>query len=106
MMSWIHLDDVVGAFLHALDDANLRGAMNVAAPNPVSNENFSRMLGEVLHRPTLVPTPAFALRALFGEGARPLLTGQAALPRVLLEHGYSFRFTDLHSALSDLLARS
>lgn len=102
-VSWIHLDDVVGAFLHALDDARLSGPMNVTAPTPVSNLELTRQLGQVLHRPALIPAPSFALRALFGEGADPLLTGQAVLPRALLQHGYKFRFTDLHAALRDLL---
>lgn len=102
-VSWIHLDDVVGAFLHALDDATLSGPMNVTAPTPTTNAELTRQLAEVLHRPALLPAPSFALRALFGEGADPLLTGQAALPRALLEHGYTFRFTELRAALKDLL---
>ena len=57
----------------------------------------------MLHRPSLLPAPGFALKALFGEGAMPLLTGQRALPRQLLEHGYAFRFTEVEPALRDLL---
>jgi uncharacterized protein (TIGR01777 family) len=101
--SWIHLDDVAGAFLHALDDARISGPMNVVAPNPVSNAVLSRTLGRVLHRPSLLPAPKFALRALFGEGAEPIVTGQHVVPRVLLEHGYVFSFNDLEVALRDLL---
>lgn len=103
MQSWIHLDDVVGAFMHALDEARLSGPMNVAAPNAVSNAELSKELARALHRPALIPAPSFALRALFGEGAEPILTGQNALPRALLETGYRFRFTELRAALADLL---
>jgi uncharacterized protein len=100
---WIHLDDVAGAILKAIDDDTLSGPVNVSAPNPVSNAELSKVLGRVLHRPSLLPAPGFALKALFGEGAMPLLTGQRALPRQLLEHGYTFRFTELAPALRDLL---
>jgi uncharacterized protein (TIGR01777 family) len=100
---WIHIDDVAGAVLKAIDDETLTGPVNVSAPNPLSNAELSRVLGRVLHRPSFLPAPGFALKALFGEGAAPLLTGQRALPRQLLEHGYTFRFTELEPALRDLL---
>jgi uncharacterized protein (TIGR01777 family) len=100
---WIHLDDVAGAILKAIDDETLSGPVNVSAPNPVQNAELSKVLGRVLHRPSSLPAPGFALKALFGEGAMPLLTGQRALPRQLLDHGYSFRFTELEPALRDLL---
>lgn len=100
---WVHLDDVVGAMLHALSEPSLMGAMNVTAPNPVTNAEFSRALGKALKRPALLPAPAFALKALYGEGADPILTGQRALPRALLSHGYPFRFVELEAALANLL---
>jgi len=103
MLSWIHLADVVGAFLKAIDDRSISGPMNVTGPTPVSNAELSRKLGDALGRPSLLPAPAFALRALYGEGADPLLTGQAALPRVLIDHGYRHQFTDLDAAFRDLL---
>jgi uncharacterized protein (TIGR01777 family) len=104
MQSWIHLDDVAGAFVHALDEARLSGPMNVAAPNAVSNAELSKELARALHRPALIPAPSCALRLLFGEGAEPILTGQAAVPRALLASGYQFRFTELRAALADLLS--
>ena len=100
---WVHLDDVAGAVLKALDDERLSGPVNVSAPAPVTNAELSRVLGRVLHRPSLLPAPGFALKALFGQGADALLTGQNALPRALLDHGYSFRFVELEPALRDLL---
>ncbi|MFZ5894589.1 MAG: TIGR01777 family oxidoreductase [Myxococcota bacterium] len=99
---WVHVDDVVGAMLHAISEPSLIGPMNVVAPNPVRNAEFSRALGKALGRPALLPAPSFALRALFGEGAEPMLTGQRAVPRALLSHGYAFRFVDLDAALKDL----
>ena len=79
--------------------------MNTVAPNAVDNAEFSDELGRVLGRPALLPAPGFALRALFGAGAEPLLGGQHVVPRVLLDHGYRFQFTNLASALTDLLGR-
>jgi uncharacterized protein (TIGR01777 family) len=100
---WVHLDDVAGAILHALGEPSLFGPMNVCAPTAVTNAELSRAIGKVLHKPALLPAPAFALKLLYGEGAEPILTGQRAVPRVLLSHGYSFRFVDLETALRDLL---
>lgn len=102
-MPWVHLADVAGGILHALGEPSLFGAMNVSAPKPVTNAELSRALGKVLHKPALLPAPAFALKLLYGEGADPILTGVRAVPRVLLSHGYSFQFTDVEAALRDLL---
>jgi uncharacterized protein (TIGR01777 family) len=104
MTSWIHLDDLVGAYVHALDTPSLSGPANFAAPNAVTNAELAKTLGRVLGRPALLPAPAFALRALFGEGAEPLLTGQRAAPNALFASGFRFRFTELEAALRDLLA--
>ncbi|HWA77649.1 MAG TPA: TIGR01777 family oxidoreductase [Polyangiaceae bacterium] len=103
MVSWIHVNDVAGAMLHALDTAALRGPMNTVAPNAVDNAELTATLGRVLGRPAVLPAPGFALRALFGDGAEPLLGGQHVVPRALLETGYRFQFTELSAALTDLL---
>jgi len=100
---WIHLDDVVGALLHAVAEGSMTGPMNVVGPNAVTNAEFSRTLGKALRRPALLPAPSFALRALFGAGAVPLLTGQRAVPRALLAHRYPFQFVELEAALKDLV---
>jgi len=103
-MPWVHLSDVVGAILKGLDDPAISGPLNVTAPNPVSNGELSSALGRVLRRPAVLPAPGFALKLLYGgEGAAPILTGQRALPKALLDHGYQFRFTELEPALRDLL---
>ena len=101
---WIHIADVVGAILLALDDDSLRGPLNLSAPAPVRQREFASALGRVLHRPAFVPTPGFALRILLGEMSTRALDGQRMLPAALQARGYDFRFTDLEAALRDLLA--
>ena len=103
-VSWIHLADQVGAIRFLMEREDARGAYNLTAPNPVVFRTFARVLGETLHRPSGLKTPAFALRALFGEMAdEVLLSGQIALPSRLLDAGYEFRFPELEGALEDLL---
>lgn len=104
MFPWVHQVDVVAAIRFLAADSNARGPFNVVAPDSVSNEEFSRALGRALKRPSALRTPAFALRALFGEGAEPLLTGQRAAPHRLTEAGFSFRYPKVDAALEDCLA--
>jgi hypothetical protein len=103
---WIHLDDVVGAMLRCLDDEAATGAVNLTAPNPVTNAQLSKTLGRVLHRPALLPVPGIALRALYGEMATIVLTGQRAIPTHLAKLGYQFRHAELEAALRDVLSGS
>ena len=77
---WVHLDDVVGAILFALDTAAASGPVNVTAPEPVTNKEFSSALGRVLHRPAFAPVPGLAVKALYGEMAMIVTTGQRAVP--------------------------
>jgi uncharacterized protein (TIGR01777 family) len=102
---WIHLDDVVGALRFCLSEPGARGPINLAAPTPVSNAEFSAALGRVLRRPALLPVPALALRLLYGEMSEIVTTGQRVVPRRLLELGFSFRHPELEAALRDVLAR-
>jgi hypothetical protein len=101
--SWIHLDDEIAALLRCIDDESLRGPINLCAPEPVSNAEVSRAIGELLHRPALLKAPGFALKALFGEGAEPLLGGQWGVPRALLQAGFAFRYAEIHAALRAVL---
>jgi uncharacterized protein len=101
--SWIHLDDEVAALLRCVDDDSLRGAVNLCAPEPVSNAELSRLIGELMHRPAALKAPGFALKALFGEGAEPLLGGQWGVPQALHEAGFQFRYSDVRSALRAVL---
>jgi uncharacterized protein (TIGR01777 family) len=102
-MSWIHHADMGGILLMALDNPSASGPINGTAPNPVSNKEFSKVLGRVLHRPAFLPTPRFALRLMLGEVAQLVTTGQRVLPRRALQLGYSFRFPSLDAALADIL---
>jgi uncharacterized protein (TIGR01777 family) len=98
---WVHLDDVVGAILFELDTEALSGPVNVTAPEPVTNRELSKTLGRVLRRPAFAPVPALAVRALYGEMAEIVTTGQRAIPGRLTELGYRFREPELEPALRD-----
>ena len=102
-MSWIHLEDMVEILATAVTDEQYSGPFNATAPSPVSNAAFSAALGRVLKRPAAMPVPALALKAAFGRGATPLLSGQFALPEALERWGFTFRHPDLEAALRDLL---
>jgi uncharacterized protein (TIGR01777 family) len=105
-MSWIALDDVIGALRHALGTDAMRGPVNAVAPAPVTNAEFTRTLGRVLRRPTLVPMPAFAARLALGEMADELLlSSQRVMPARLLASGFAFRYPTLESALRHELGR-
>ena len=105
-MSWIALDDTIGAIVHALTTDSLRGPVNAVAPAPVTNAEFTRTLGRVLGRPTLVPLPAFAARLALGEMADELLlASQRVVPARLQASGYAFRHPTLEGAFRAALAR-
>jgi uncharacterized protein (TIGR01777 family) len=104
-MSWISLGDAARAFVFALENESLRGPVNLAAPAPVTNEEFTRALGHALHRPTLAAVPAFALRLAAGEMAEEtLLSSQRVLPAMLLAAGFRFDDPELEPALRKMLA--
>jgi uncharacterized protein (TIGR01777 family) len=103
-MSWIALADVVGALQFALVNDSLRGPVNFVAPNPVTNAQFTKTLGRVLSRPTFFPIPAFGVRLAFGEMADALLlSSQRVEPARLKGSGYSFRYSQLETALREIL---
>ncbi len=106
VMSWVSLDDAIGAFHHALFQDELSGPVNVTAPEPVSNAELARALGRVLRRPAIAPLPAAAVARLFGEMGRSLLLeGQRVLPRRLLDAGFRFHHPSLEEALRFELGR-
>jgi uncharacterized protein (TIGR01777 family) len=100
---WIHITDEVEAIRFLMGSQAADGPFNLSAPNPLTNAGFSRILGRVLGRPAFVPTPAPALRLLFGEMVTVLLDGQRVLPGRLLDLGFTFRFPEAEAALRDLL---
>ena len=106
-MSWIALDDVIGIIRWAIADSQVKGPVNVVAPDPVQNSEFTRVLAKVLHRPAIFPAPAFALRLMLGEMADALLLGsQRVRPERLIESGYKFQFDRLEPALGATLANT
>ncbi|MFQ5747214.1 MAG: TIGR01777 family oxidoreductase [Gemmatimonadota bacterium] len=105
-LSWIGIDDVVGAILHVIAHPGIEGPVNAVAPRPVRNVAFTRTLGRVLGTPTILPAPAFLLRLGFGEMAdEVLLSGARVLPAKLLDSGYEFRQPELEVALQRMLGR-
>jgi uncharacterized protein (TIGR01777 family) len=99
---WIHIDDIVGIFEHAVSNGSVSGPVNGTAPEPVTNADFTRQLARVLHRPAFLPAPGFALRLIMGEMADMLLTSQRVIPRAALDAGYGFKHPHLAGALEDL----
>jgi uncharacterized protein len=102
-LPWIHLDDVIGVYLAAIDGDDWSGPFNATAPDPVTNKEFSRALGRALHRPAILPVPAFAIRLLYGGMAKLVVEGQNARPRRTLEHGYRHAHAGLDEALRSAL---
>ena len=102
-MSWIHVDDVVGIIVHAMENDSINGALNATAPKPVRNIVFTKALGSVLGKPTILPVPYFGLKLMMGEFADFVLLSQNVLPEKTETSGYEFQFPTIDSALSNLL---
>jgi hypothetical protein len=100
---WIHMADEVAAIRFLIDTAGASGPFNLTAPNPPTNAEFAKAIGQAMGRPAAVPAPGFAMKAAFGEMSTVLLDGQRAVPQRLLGLGYTFRFGDSVAALRDIL---
>lgn len=98
MMSWVDIEDLVGAYKF-LSEKKLEGTFNITAPHPVSNREFTKALGAVLHRPTLFPLPEFVLELLYGEGATVLTGSKEVYPKNLLESGFEFSYATIQESL-------
>jgi len=106
-MSWVALEDVVGILRLVIENASLRGAVNIVSPQPLQNAEFTYVLAQAMHRPALFPAPAFALRLALGEMADALLlSSQRVLPGALEKLGYRFLHADLTSALAAVLVKN
>lgn len=105
-MSWIHERDLINSILFLVENPSLSGAFNLTAPRPVTNEEFSKTLASVLDRPCFFQIPAFALELIYGIGAEVVTKGQRVIPRRLLNSGFQFEFTDLETALRNLLKKA
>ena len=101
---WIHREDMVSIYLWLLEHESSTGAYNASAPNPVTNADFTRALGEALHRPTFLPMPAKALQLMFGEMSELLLVSDRMVPQRLLDEGFPFRYPQIGPALKAILA--
>jgi hypothetical protein len=103
-MSWIHRDDWVSLAKWTVETPEVSGALNLTAPNPVTNADFARALGRALNRPAFIPAPGFALKIILGEMAGPLLLySQRVVPELALAAGFRFAHPELDGALADLL---
>ncbi|ASQ46662.1 TIGR01777 family oxidoreductase [Legionella clemsonensis] len=100
VISWVHIEDLIGAFLFLLKHSNFTGPFNLTSPYPVNQAEFAKTLASVMHRPLWLKMPAFVIRTLFGEmGETLLLHGQRVIPKRLIEEGYQFQFPELQGAL-------
>lgn len=103
--SWIHIDDLVNLIVTALTRSDMEGVFNATAPNPVRMSEFCHTLGEVLHRPSWLPVPSFAIEALLGEGANVVLEGQEVLPKRTLNYGFQYQYPTAKQALTEILTK-
>jgi uncharacterized protein len=101
--SWIHREDLVNLILAALTNPQMEGVYNGTAPNPVRMAQFCQILGEVLHRPSWLPVPDFALELLLGDGAKVVLEGQQVVPKRTFESGFQYQYATLKAALIEIL---
>ncbi|MFP8965340.1 TIGR01777 family oxidoreductase [Pokkaliibacter sp. CJK22405] len=105
VMSWIHLQDWLDAVVFLLKNPTLQGAFNLTAPHPVSNRSFAKSLGQVLHRPAILPMPASVMHLLLGEAAELVTQGQKVIPERLEEAGFIFAYPQLDEALSAIFEK-
>lgn len=103
--SWIHIEDLVKAYIRAISDNNFKGIYNLTAPNPTTNKELTKTLSETLNKPAIFRVPEFALKIKFGEGAQALIKGQRVMPERLIQSGFVFTFPDIKSAIEDILKR-
>ncbi len=102
-LPWVHMDDVVGGILYPIKNNNFSGVYNLVSPNPVAMNEFSKIFGNVLHRPSWIPVPDIALQILYGEGSKVILSGQKVVPEKLIASGFQFTFPELEPALQNIL---
>jgi uncharacterized protein (TIGR01777 family) len=104
--SWIHMEDLLNAFLFVFDNPAIHGPINFCSPNPVRNREMAKALRKVLRRPSFLRTPAFLLRLILGEFGSVLLEGQRVIPAKLLKYGFSFQYPEIKGALQEVLWRT
>jgi len=102
-MSWIHIHDLIALIDFLMKESTVRGVFNATSPFPVTNREFTQALAEAVHRPAILPVPAFALRLIFGEMAEVLLASQRAVPDAAQRAGFIFQHPDLFAALAQIV---
>jgi uncharacterized protein len=102
-VSWIHIDDLVGMYLMAVDNPEMRGVYNAATPNPERSKDFGRIAAKILKRPYIFPVPGVMIKLLVGEMAVVVLEGRRALPKKIMDAGYEFKFTNAEDAWGEVL---
>jgi len=103
--SWIHMEDLLRAFLFVFDKQDIHGPVNFCSPNPLRNRELASALGKALSRPSLLKAPAFMLRLVLGEFGSVLLEGQRVIPAKLLRHGFMFQHPEITGALEEVIGR-
>lgn len=103
IVSWIHIDDLIRAAAFIIKTPDIKGAVNFCAPNPLSNKEQTKIMGKILHRPTIFPLPAFVLKLLYGEGASVILDSKEVYPSKLLESGFVFEYDNFEDALKEIV---
>lgn len=103
-LSWVHIEDVALAILFAIEKQDLKGPFNVTSPNPYNMNEFGKILGDVLKRPHWIPVPSIALKIVLGDKSQLVLQGQRVFPEKLMNHGFSFKFPELKTALQNIYA--
>jgi uncharacterized protein (TIGR01777 family) len=101
--SWIHMEDLLRAFLFLMDHPEISGPVNFTSPNPIRNRELAEALGKAMHRPSFLPAPGFMLKLILGEFGSVLLEGQRAIPKKLLDSGYAFLYPEIEGALRSLI---
>ena len=103
MMSWIDVDDLISMYKFIIDK-ELTGVYNATSPNPVTNHTFTKELGKVLNRPTILPLPEFVLKFMFGEGSTVLTGSKEVYPKAITDAGFEFKYKDIESSLNNILS--
>lgn len=101
--SWVHINDLVEAFMFLLQHTEIQGALNICSPEPVRNIDLGRAIGKILHRPSFIPSPGFIIRLMLGEFGSVLLKGQRVIPRRLLDAGFTFTYPNIEEALKSII---
>ena len=101
--SWVHMHDLVEAFIFLTQHPEMKGAVNLCSPQPVRNVDLGRAIGKILHRPSFMPAPGFMIKLILGEFGSVLLKGQRVIPRRLLDAGFKFRYPDIEEAVKSIV---